>query len=83
LKPADELMEIRDRIKELEKREIEIRTELVEGRASLDGEFATVKLDRRKRRTFDRKSAEAEFGSLAQFDVLSEFVFVTVKRKPE
>lgn len=78
LKPADELLSIRQKIKALEAREAEIKAAMIAGTAELSGDFAIAKLSSRKTTRFDRKAAEAELGSLARFEVSGESVTLTV-----
>lgn len=79
LKPADELLSVRQKIKALEAREAEIKAAMIEGSADLSGDFAVAKLSSRKTSRFDRKAAEAELGPLARFDVKGEAVTLTVE----
>lgn len=79
LKPADELKSIRDRIKELQAREAELREGLITGAMDPVGAMAIAFVTKGKSKRFDRKAAEAELGSLARFDVLTEFFVVRVQ----
>lgn len=72
LKPADELLSIRQRIKALQAREDEIKAAMISGEMEMNGDFAVAHFVIRRTSRFDRKAAEAEMGSLARFDVKSE-----------
>lgn len=79
MKPADELLSIRQKIKALQAREAEIKELMVSGDADLFGDFAIAKISTRKTTRFDRKAAEAELGTLERFDVKGEAVTLTVE----
>ncbi len=79
MKPADELLQIRNRIKELTAREEELKEGFKAGSLSRSGDFAIVSVTKRKAKRFDRKAAEAEVGSLARFDVESEQTVIRVE----
>lgn len=79
LKPADELLTIRNRIKELQEREKEIKAAMQSGEMETHGDFAVARFIKRKSKRFDRKAAEAELGSLARFDVEGETVALMVE----
>lgn len=81
LKPADELKSIRDRIKELQAREREIRDGLVAGELDTVGNLAIAFLTKQKSTRFDRKAAEEELGDLSRFDRVSEVVMVRVQER--
>lgn len=68
LKPADELLTIRQRIKALQAREAEIKEAMISGGAELAGDFAIAELKERAASRFDRKAAEAELGDLSRFE---------------
>lgn len=72
MKPADELLTIRNRIKELQEREKEIKSAMQSGEMETHGDFAVARFIKRKSKRFDRKAAEAELGSLARFEIESE-----------
>lgn len=78
LKPADELLSVRAKIKELQAREAELKDELAKPDANLSGDFAVAYFVKRGSTRFDRKAAEAELGSLARFDVKGETVALMV-----
>ena len=78
MKPADELLSIRQKIKSLQSREAELKAALVAGTADAAGDFAVAYVVTRATSRFDRKSAEAELGSLARFDVKSESTVLMV-----
>jgi len=78
LKPADELLSVRRRIKELQERENELKAGMQSGKMELSGDFAVAHFVKRGSTRFDRKAAEAELGSLARFDVKSETVALMV-----
>lgn len=78
LKPADELLSIRQRVKVLQAREADIKAGMQDGSLALDGDFAIASFVNRKSKRFDRKAAEAELGSLARFDVEGETVALMV-----
>lgn len=79
LKPADELKSVRDRIKELEAREKILRDGIASGDLDSVGVMSIAFVTRQARKTFDRKAAEAELGSLARFDRPVEMVVVRVQ----
>lgn len=79
MKPADELLQIRARIKELTAREEELKEGFKSGDLVRSGDFAIVTVTKRKSKRFDRKAAEAEVGSLVRFDVEGEAVVVRVE----
>lgn len=78
MKPADELLAVRQKIKDLQAREAELKVVLSEDGADLSGDFAVAFFVARKSSRFDRKAAEAELGSLARFDVNGETVALMV-----
>ena len=79
MKPADELLSIRQKIKALQAREAEIKAAMIDGTADLFGDFAIANLSTRATTRFDRKASEAELGSLARFEVKGEAVTLTVE----
>lgn len=78
LKPADELLSVRQRIKELQAREAEIKDGMASGEMTMAGDYAIARFVKRATSRFDRKAAEAKFGSLAEFDVKGETVALIV-----
>lgn len=72
MKPADELLTIRKRVKELQDREKEIKAAMQSGEMETHGDFAIARFVKRKSKRFDRKAAEAELGSLERFEVEGE-----------
>lgn len=72
MKPADELLMVRQKIKDAQKREAEIKDAMKAGKVSTVGDFAIARFVKRKTKRFDRKAAEAKVGSLAEFDVVGE-----------
>lgn len=83
LKPADELLSIRQRIRELQAREAELKDGMASGALSLSGDYAIARFVKRGTSRFDRKAAEAKFGSLAEFDVKGETVALIVDELAE
>ena len=81
LKPADELKSIRDRIKELQARETELRDGIIANTLDHVGSFAIAFVTKQARRTFDRKAAEAELGDLSRFDRPTETIMVRVQER--
>ena len=80
--PVDELKSVRDRIKELQAREAELRDRVINGKASdAIGVMAIAFVTKQVRKTFDRKAAEAELGSLARFDRPTEMIVVRVQER--
>lgn len=79
MKPADELLATRQKIKELQDREKELRDGIVSGDLETHGEFAVVLITKRKAKRFDRKAAEKEIGSLSRFDIETESTVVRVE----
>lgn len=79
MKPADELLSIRQKIKALQEREAEIKAAMVAGAADLSGDFAVARLTTRKTTRFDRKAAEAELGPLDRFEVCGEAITLLVE----
>ena len=78
LKPADELLTLRQRIKALQAREDEIKAGMKSGELEMNGDFALAHFVKRNTSRFDRKAAEAELGDLSRFDVKSETVALIV-----
>lgn len=78
LKPADELLTIRRKIKELQDREKELKDGMQSGELSTSGDFAVARFVKRTTSRFDRKAAEKELGSLARFDEKGETVALMV-----
>lgn len=78
MKPADELLTIRKRIKELQAREKEISDGIKSGDLEDAGDFAVARLVKRSTTRFDKKAAEAELGDLSRFNVTSETVALLV-----
>lgn len=72
MKPADELLSIRQKMKELQAREKEIKDGMKAGELEMNGDFSFAHFVTRKQRRFDRKAAEAEVGDLSRFEVESE-----------
>jgi hypothetical protein len=79
MKPADELLTIRKRIKELQAREKEISDGIKSGDLEDAGDFAIARLSTRKTTRFDKKAAEAELGDLSRFNVTGETVALLVE----
>lgn len=78
LKPADELLTIRQRIKSLQARADEIKTEMEKGELDMSGDFAIAQITRRNSYRFDRKAAEKELGDLSRFEVKTEVTVLNV-----
>lgn len=78
MKPADELLSVRQKIKQLQEREAEIKSGMQDGSLSMEGDFAIARMVKRNTNRFDRKAAEAEVGSLARFEVKGETVALVV-----
>jgi hypothetical protein len=78
MKPADELLSIRQRIKELQEREGELKDGIKSGALPADGQFAIARVVKRKSSRFDRKAAEKELGDLSRFNVEGEAIAVLV-----
>lgn len=79
MKPADELFTVRQRIKELQARESELKSGFKAGELDTAGDFALVAITKRKAKRFDRKAAEAELGDLSAFDVETESTVIRVE----
>ena len=79
LKPADELLTLRAKIKDLQAREEEIKTAMMVMGSDMSGDFAIAFFTKRGSSRFDRKAAEVELGSLARFDVKGETTALMVK----
>ena len=78
MKPADELLSVRQKIKALEAREAELKAGLQSGAMDLAGDFAVATVTVSKRKTFNRKAAEVELGSLARFETEGEVTTIRV-----
>ena len=78
MKPADELLSVRQKIKALEAREAELKAGLQSGEMDLAGDFAIATVTVSKRKTFNRKAAEVELGSLARFETEGEVTTIRV-----
>lgn len=76
LKPADELLSIRQKVKELQDRETELKEGFKSGDLECGGDFAVVVVSKRKTKRFDRKAAEAELGSLSRFEVETDQIVI-------
>jgi hypothetical protein len=83
MKPADELFSIRQKIKDLQSREAEIKAGMKSGDLDLGGDFAACRFVKRKSKRFDRKAAEEELGSLSRFEVQTETVALMVDELAE
>lgn len=83
LKPADELLSLRQRIKELQAREAEIREGMLAGELELHGDFAIVEIKERNTSRFDKKAAEAELGDLSRFEVKGKQFVLNVSELEE
>ena len=83
LKPADELLSIRQRIKALQAREDEIKAGMKSGELEMSGDFALASLSTRNSSRFDRKAAENELGDLSRFEVKTEITVLTVSELEE
>jgi len=81
LKPADELKSVRDRIKELQTREAELREGIIAGSLDAVGVTAIAFVTKQTRKTFDRKAAEAELGDLSRFERPGETIVVRVQER--
>jgi len=79
MKPADELFTVRQKIKELQARESELKDGLKSGEFETHGDFALVSITKRKAKRFDRKAAEEELGSLSRFDVETDSTVILVE----
>lgn len=82
MKPADELLTIRHRIKALQEREAHLKAGIASGEFEAHGDFAIASVTKRTNRRFDRKAAEAKLGSLSVFDVESESTVIRVEELP-
>jgi len=78
MKPADELLTVRKRIKELQAREKEIADGIKAGDLEDAGDFAIARVVKRSTTRFDKKAAEAELGDLSRFNVKGETVALLV-----
>lgn len=76
MKPADELLMVRQKIKEMQEREKALKEGIVSGEFEARGDFAAVSITKRPARRFDRKAAENELGDLSRFDVITESTVV-------
>lgn len=72
MKPADELLQVRERIKEMKAREKKLADAIKAGDESMEGDFALCTYSVRSTKRFDRKAAEAELGDLSRFDVVGQ-----------
>lgn len=79
LKPADELLTVRNRIKELQEREKVLKAGMLSNEFAFEGDFAIARLVKRKTSRFDKKAAEAELGDLSRFNVKSETTALLVE----
>lgn len=79
MKPADELLSLRQRIKEMQAREKQIADGIKSGELSMNGEFSLVSVTARKTSRFDRKAAEKELGDLSRFDITGETLVLKVE----
>lgn len=79
MKPADELITIRDRIKKLQEREKELKDGMKSGVLPLEGDFTIARFVKRKSTRFDKKAAEKELGDMSRFNVQSETTVLLVE----
>lgn len=78
MKPADELLSVRQKIKDLQEREAGIKAGMKSGDLAMDGDFAVARLVKRKSTRFDRKAAEKELGDLSRFNKSTDTVVLVV-----
>ena len=78
LKPADELFQLRATIRLLRKREAELKEMMKADVKAMKGEFVFCHWRQNNRKTFNRKQAEAELGSLSRFDYRKEMMQLCV-----
>lgn len=78
LKPADELLTVRRKIKELQDREKELKDGMQNNELAMNGDFAIARFVKRSTSRFNRAAAEKELGSLARFDEKGETVALMV-----
>ena len=85
MKPADEFLQIKQKIKELKAREAELRDGFLAGDLDVSGDFSAIRLTQRKAKKFDRKSAELRVGDLSRFDLIttSNVVIVEELQNPD
>lgn len=81
LKPADELLSIRQRIKELQSREAEIKDGMKSGALDMSGDFAIAYFVKKNTTRFDKKAAEKELGDLSRFNVSGEAAALMVAER--
>ncbi|MDD9727207.1 hypothetical protein PVV74_17235 [Roseovarius sp. SK2] len=79
MKPADELLFVRQKIKELKAREEELKNGFKAGDLDEAGDFAVVSIGNRATKRFDRKAAEEKHGDLSDFDVAGESTVINVE----
>lgn len=79
MRPADELLFVRNRIKELQTREGELKDGIRSGELESFGDYAIAAVTKRKTKRFDRKAAERELGDLSRFDVEGEAIVIRVE----
>lgn len=79
MKPADELLFVRQKIKDLQARESELKDGFKAGDLDEAGDFAVVSVSKRATKRFDRKAAEASLGDLSAFDVTGESTVIKVE----
>jgi hypothetical protein len=77
--PADELAEVREKIKALTARADELRDKLLADGAHLQGDQYTATINPGVRETLDRKAIEEAFGEKAIAPFLKKTSFKTVK----
>jgi len=85
MKPADEFLMVKQKIKELKEREAQLRDGFLSGEFSQSGDFAAVKAAEQSRKNFDRKAAESAVGDLSRFDIQTTSIVVRVEelQQPE
>jgi hypothetical protein len=79
MKPADELLFVRQKIKELQARESELKDGFKAGDLDEAGDFAVVSIATRSTKRFDRKAAEKVLGDLSAYDVTGESTVIKVE----
>jgi hypothetical protein len=79
LKPVDELLSVRQRIKELQAREKELAEGIKSGELDSKGDFAIATISERNTTRFDKKAAEAELGDLSRFNVIGSSTVLRIE----
>lgn len=80
--PVDELADVREQIKKLEGRELQLRAAILRGECSLSGDEYEANVVKQRRETLDTKEIKRQLGRerLAQFMRATEVAIVKLEK---